>query len=186
MPLKFRNGCTELIKDCVRNVYWSYKELHGQHIVVRRRYIRASTIKAHPLISIRALFLGFSTYKLTIAHYVRDSNRLKVDSLERDVLTGWLAHEFGHLVDYQRHGLVSMAIHGLRYVISKAFARRAEYKADVIAVKHGFYPEVLETKKFLSTKRISARYRRKLKDIHMSADDLELCNLEWKERLPVT
>lgn len=186
MPLNFRKGCTELIKDCVRSVYWSYKELHGQHIVVRRRYIRASTMKAHPLISVSALFVGFSTYKLTIAYYVRDSNRLKVDNLERDVLTGWLAHEFGHLVDYQRHGPLGMAWYGLRYIFSKSFARRAEHQADVIAVKHGFYPEVLETKKFLSSKRISEKYRRKLQDIYMSADDLELCNLEWKERLPTT
>jgi hypothetical protein len=184
MPLKFRKGCTELIKDCVRKVYWSYKELHGKRIIVRRRHVRASTMQAQPVVTLRAVLLGFRTYKLTIAYYVRDSDNIEVDDLEKDVLTGWIAHEFGHLMDYNRRSALEMAIFGLRYLLFRAFARRVEHRADVIAVKHGFYPQVRETKKFLSGTRISKNYRRKLRDIYMSVDDLELCNIEWQGRVP--
>jgi len=141
-------------------------------------------MQAQPVVTPQAVLTGFDTYKLTIAEYVRDSDSLVVDNLPSDVIKGWLAHEFGHIVDYESRSVFGMALYGIQYILSKSYARQVESEADIIAVQHGFYDSVRKTKEFLLSDEIASKYRDKLMRNYMSIEDLDVCNLNWSGRLP--
>ena len=141
-------------------------------------------MQAQPVITRNSILNGIDSYRLSIAEYVRDSDEFVVDDLPGEIIKGWFAHEFGHIVDYENRSVLGMAWYGLKYVFSESFARNAEAEADVIAVQHGFYQYVKKTKEFLLSDAISSKYRDKLTRNYMSIEDLEVCNIEWEGRVP--
>lgn len=172
------------MRNCIEHVHDRFTDLHDQEILVTRSKIRGSTMQARPILTPNSLFEGFSKYRLKIAIHVRDSDLSRVDGLDDDVLIGWLAHEFGHLLDYQKYSVLGMAWYGIRYVLSRPYAKRVEERADIYAVHHGFYDEVRRTKEYLLSNHLGEKYRRKLFRNYMSIEDLEVCNLEFEGRLP--
>lgn len=184
MQLNFRGDFPGHIERAAEHVLGVYETLHDCTIIIDRSNIRGSTMQVQPVLTYDSIFTGFDTYKLTIAEFVRDSSSIAVNDLPEDVIVGWLAHEFGHIVDYESRNVMEMALYGVSYVFSKQYARKVEKEADIIAVEHGFYRYVRKTKEFLLSDEISTKYRDKLMRSYMSIEDLDICNLEWEGRVP--
>lgn len=90
-----------------------------------------------------------------------------------DVLIGWIGHELGHIMDYERRSTWGVAKFGLLYWLSKTYVRKAERVADTFAVNRGMAPYILSTKEFiLGHSGLSDRYKNKIKRLYLSPDDI--------------
>lgn len=175
MNITFKNIQDQKIKDCFLEVYNRYDSLHEYDIILVQKKIKASTMQAQPILSIKSLFTGVKKYRIKLALYVKDSDDILVSELPDDVLTGWFAHELGHLVDYEPRSNFGMIIYGLRYVFSDKFKRNVEHDADSIAAAKGFAPEIIATKRYiLENDFLSDEYKSVINKYYMSIDDVEI------------
>lgn len=183
MHVQFSNVESTFIKNCFSNVLKQYKSLHKHEVHLRQKRINSSTMQAQPVLTISSLFSTVKRYKIQLGNYVRDSKELKVDDLPEKVLTGWFAHELGHLVDYEKRSNWRMLIYGIKYLLSSKFRRKTEHEADYIAIDHGFHDEIIATKKFiLDHELLEESYKAKIKKYYLSVEEVEMC---VKEKSPV-
>lgn len=177
MKIRFKNTEEEKIKKCFLTVMKRYKALHDYEIILNQKPIKASTMQAQPLISLNRIFTGVKKYQITLSHYVSDSKELGVAQIPDDVLTGWFAHELGHLVDYVPYANFQMIRYGIKYLLFNKFKIQAEHSADYIAINKGFKDEILATKRWiLNHDLIHQSYKDKMHSYYLSIDHVELCN----------
>lgn len=159
-----------LLEEC-RAVYQQYPELRHLSIEVKVQSNSSSGFmyaRPKPLSLLRDK--RKRSYKIVLKPYLN----LKVDSLPvrqipSYVLKGWLAHEMGHLVDYYQRSSPEMLIFGLRYSTDNNYLEEAEWRADSIAIAHGFGMEVVATKLFiLKSAPVDKSYRRKIEQLYIS------------------
>lgn len=175
MKVIFKNVEEERIKESFLEVLRRYETLHGYEITLEQKNVKRSTMQAQPILGIRGLFGGVKKYKIILATYVKDSED-RVDELSSDVLTGWFAHELGHLVDYERYSQMGMMRFGVRYLTSKKFKKAAEYSADMIAVEKGFHQEIIAAKRYiLDHEFLTENYKSNIRRYYMSVEDVEMC-----------
>lgn len=174
MRTTFRNIDSQQVREAFTNVLHSYQSLHTYEIILEQKPVKGSTMQAQPVISWRSLLGGISKYKVSLAVYVRDSKQLKVNELPQDVLTGWFAHELGHVVDYEAYSTLSMIGYGIRYLLSDSFKRKVEHQADYIAIRNGFRAEIIAAKRFiLENELLDDAYKSKIRKYYMGIDEAE-------------
>lgn len=184
LTVHYKNVENEKIKACFETVLEAYEILHPYPITLEQRPIRNTTMQAKPIIGFFDLFGKNKRYKVNLARYVSDSEDIAVRKLPDDVLTGWFAHELGHLVDYEQHSNLGMVRYGIRYLTSHRFKRQAEHTADLIAVQHGFRDEIIATKRFiLEHDLLGDDYKSRIRRYYMSVEDVEMCLEE--DKLPI-
>jgi len=181
MIVEFQNIEHEKIRKSFLRVLNQYKTLHDFEILLNQRPIKSSTMQAQPVLNWRGLFFGIRQYRVKLAIHVRDSQHIKVSELPGDVLTGWFAHELGHVVDYGSYNSLGMIGYGLRYLLSSSFKKKVEHKADEIAISHGFKSEILETKRFiLDHDLLDEGYKNKIRKYYMPIEAVEA----WRHDIP--
>ena len=176
MNVSFENVTNEKIRNSFLKVMSRYESLHDYHITLKQKKIKSSTMQAQPVIKLSSLFGKIKTFQVKLAVFVRDSEKIKVEDLPEDVLTGWFAHELGHLVDYQPFTGWQMIGYGLKYVFSQNFKRQAEYRADYVAIKNEFHEEIIASKRYiLENDFLGEDYKSKIKKYYLSVEQVELC-----------
>ncbi len=176
MRVTFKNVENDVIKKSFLKVMERYDALHDYDVVLNQQRVKASTMQAQPKINLVNLFTGVKKYEIKLGVYVRDSEDIAVAELPEDVLTGWFAHELGHLVDYESRSNFMMAIYGIRYVISAKFKRKVEHEADYIAIANGFKDEILATKAFiLDHELLEESYKEQIRKYYLSTEEVHLC-----------
>lgn len=176
MLVNFENVESKLIKQCFMKVMKHYNSLHQHEVILRQKRIESATMQAQPVLNAASFFTHVKRYKIVLGEYVRDSKELKVAELPEDVLTGWFAHELGHLVDYEDRSNWQMMVYGFKYLFSEEFRKKAEHKADYIAIDHGFHDEIIATKKFiLENDLLEEDYKEKIRKYYLSIEDVEVC-----------
>jgi len=179
MKVKFKKVESEKIKDCFITALKAYKDLHDYPITLYQKRVKASTMQAQPIISLKNIFNGVKRYRIKLGIYVSSSESLKIQDVPPKVMTGWFAHELGHLVDYISYSNLGMINYGLKYIFSNAFKIKAEHEADYIAIKRGFRDEIIATKEWvLNHDLVGQRYKDKLNKYYLSIEQVELCNLD--------
>ncbi len=186
MNVHFENITSEKIKSAFLEVVQRYDTLHDHKINLKQLRIKSSTMQAQPVLNWNSL-KGIKSYKVKLALHVRDSDTLLVEDMPRNVLIGWFAHELGHLVDYAPLSTWQMIIYGIRYLTSGKFKRKAEYKADYIAIDHGFDQEIVAAKKYIfENDLMDQRYKDKISKYYMSIDEVLVCAEEKMIARPTT
>lgn len=176
MNIDFQNIESNKIKESFEKVVRAYDVLHPYPITLEQRPIKNTTMQAKPVIGFFDLFGTRKRYKVNLARYVSDSDDISVRGLPAEVLTGWFAHELGHLVDYEKRSNMGMVGFGIRYLTSGKFKRRAEHAADQIAIDHGFHNEIIATKRFiLEHELLGDRYKERINKYYMTIEAVELC-----------
>lgn len=176
MPIYFKQIQNEKLRTLLKEVYSQYPKLQDASVVIEKKRIKGVTMRALPVVTSLIWPFGQRKYKIQMAEYVRDSKKKKVEDLDPLILEGWIAHELGHVMDYHKRGFWKMLLFGLRYWLDSDFARTVEHEADRIAVKHGFLPAIIATKKFLFySPEISIHYRSRLEALYMSIEEVKLC-----------
>lgn len=176
MKVTFKNVEDEVIKKSFLKVMERYGALHDYEVTLNQQRVKASTMQAQPKINLINLFTGVKKYEIKLGVYVRDSEEIAVAELPESVLTGWFAHELGHLVDYESRSNFMMAIYGLRYVFSSKFKKKVEHEADYIAIANGFKEQILATKAFiLEHELLEENYKQQIRKYYLSMEDVHLC-----------
>lgn len=174
--IRIINCSHERLKKIFLNTvqHYALDDVHEIRLVGKK--LKGSTMQAQPVFNLKSLFSGISIYRIRFSKHVRGSRNLKINELPEDVLTGWFAHEIGHVKDYTQQSFWGMIGYGFRYLTSASFRKKIEHRADTIAIENGFHEEVLATKKFLfSNDLIESSYRDKMKKYYMPLEDVE----EW-------
>ncbi len=173
MKVKFKQIKSDKIKESFLKVLNHYDDLHDFSITLSQKRVKSSTMQAQPIISLNNIFTGIKKYKIVLGVYVSSSNRLKVEDVPQEVMTGWFAHELGHLVDYLSYSNLGMIRYGLQYVFSNAFKIKAEHEADYIAIKKGFRDEIIATKEWvLNHDLVGQNYKNKLNKYYLSIEQV--------------
>lgn len=175
MNTTFRSIRNQKLKQYFLEVLEHYPSLHHCPITLVQRRVKGSTMQAQPVLEWRG-WVPRQRYRIRMGVYVRDSEALRMEELPEDVLKGWFAHELGHIVDYNLRNFGQMILYGLKYTLLPAFRKKVEHEADYIAMRHGFFSEIIATKRFLlSHELIPEAYKRKLNRYYMPISEVELC-----------
>lgn len=176
MAVIFQKIKNEKIKSIFLDVLEDFKSLHDCDIILRRRKLTSATMMAQPDISIFRLFGHTNRYVIFLGYHIRDKEDLIIAKVPETVLRGWFAHEFAHLVDYRQYSNIKMVFFGLKYLFSAKFRKKVEHDADYIAIKYGFFDEILATKDYiLNHELIEEKYKRKIKKYYLPREKVLIC-----------
>lgn len=144
-----------------------------------KRNIKKSTMLAQP--AIRTIFKDKTkrAYIIFISETFKISNkRFLTKHIPSDIMIGWLGHELGHVMDYQKRSWFNLIIFGIKYLFVEKHIVEAERAADTFAVQHGMYDYILKTKNFiLNHANITERYKNRIKKYYLSPEEImELVN----------
>lgn len=171
--LKFRNLSNKRIRKIFENVLKNYPPLTLHPIVLEKISMKKTTMRAQPRLF---SFLGSKKnkkFKVQINSSTRLEDQIELDKLSDQVLFGWFAHELGHVMDYRDRGFFEMILYGLRYLLSSAYRKKVEHKADEFAIEYDMAHEILATKKYiLEHSQLSENYKRRIRKYYMSMDDV--------------
>lgn len=187
MNIRYVNVKNEKIKASFRKVVEQYEPLHDLEITLIQKRIKSSTMQAQPILTWSGLSGKINQYQVKLGTYVRDSKTIEVADLPADVLTGWFAHELGHIVDYKPYTSWQMIGYGVRYLFSPRFRRQAEHAADYIAIASGFKKEIIAAKRYiLESDFLENAYKAKIKKYYLSIEDVKLCKEDEMILMPVS
>jgi hypothetical protein len=127
-----------------------YPELKNTRIEFLFRNITA-TMETRPKINFKA-FTKDRTYQVFINLNKGKNRALDIDSLSETIKIGWIAHELGHVVDYESRTAFSLMAMGLFYVSVPSFKRNIEQSVDIITIRHGLGWEHCEGVEYMLTK----------------------------------
>lgn len=186
MKVKFKKVKSDKIKDSFLTALKEYEDLHDYSITLYQKRVKSSTMQAQPIISLKNIFSGVKRYRIKLGVFVSSSEKLKMEDVPKEVMTGWFAHELGHLVDYLSYTNLGMIKYGLKYVFSNSFKIKTEHEADYIAIKRGFRDEIIATKEWvLNHELVSQTYKNKLNKYYLSIEQVVLCNINEPPFVPI-
>jgi hypothetical protein len=187
MKISFKNIDDPRIETAFNEVFLAYDVLHDYPITLVQKKMKKTTMVAQPVVGFTSLFGGKKEYVIKLGYHVRDSDKLAIRNLPINVLKGWFAHELGHIVDYEKRSAFSMVGYGLRYSTSQSFKKDVEHEADSIAINHGFFKEIIATKKFiLENELVSQDYKDRINRYYMPIEGVEMCVQENNLLKPTT
>lgn len=161
-----------------------YPELKDTPIEFRfKEKIKKSFMQAQPK------FTGLFKNKKDRAYFVMISKTFNIESesfsiseVPSDVLTGWIGHELGHIMDYQERSGFNLIKFGIGYLSSHKFIKEAERAADTFAVSHGMGDYILATKDFiLNHAHLSKVYKDRIRKLYLSPEEILLLVEELKD-----
>ncbi|HET8885483.1 MAG TPA: hypothetical protein VFM70_03930, partial [Salinimicrobium sp.] len=153
-----------------------YPELEDVNIEFRfKEDIKKSFMQAQP----NFLHLLFKCKKKR-TYYVFISPHLKIENKDfdilevpKDVLTGWIGHELGHVMDYTNRSGFGLIWFGIRYLTSGRYIKGAERTADTYAVNAGMADYIVATKNFiLNNANFSEKYKNRIKKWYLSPEEI--------------
>ncbi len=180
--IRFHNVSDTRIKKIFLEVLQNYPTLQNKRIDLVQRKLKKTTMRAQPVLY---TLLGPKKkwrYKVEMNNRITLPSHVKLETLDDDVLFGWLAHEMGHLMDYQRHGFWGMIKFGILYLISSNYRMGAERRADLFAIEYGMAEKILATKEYILDKSsLPDHYKSRIRKYYMSADEV-LATVEGEEK----
>lgn len=113
-------------------------------------------------------------YRIRISALMKFTHTaIPIHQIPDSIMVGWIGHELGHIMDYERRNFLSMATFGISYVFSKKFIQKAERTADSFAVAHGLGYYIVETKHYiLDHADIPQTYKDRISRLYLSPDDI--------------
>lgn len=96
-----------------------------------------------------------------------------MEHIPDSVMVGWIGHELGHIMDYERKNSWQMLNFGLRYWTSDRFIKKAERIADTYATEQGLGDYILAHKEFvLGHADLPEHYKARIARLYLSPDDI--------------
>lgn len=173
--LKFKHN-KHIPKVIERNVLIAlshYPEL--EHTTIRfvfKKNIKGSVMQAQP--SLNSLFKSKAVrgYKVNISAMLKlMHSAVPIHQLPDAIMIGWIGHELGHIMDYERRSNMGMLGFGISYVLSKTYRIQSETAADTFAVNHGLGQYIIGTKRFiLDHAELPEVYKAKIARLYLSPD----------------
>ncbi len=165
----------ESIKDIVLETLQNYPELRETRIrFVFDEHIYNVFMQARPdFFSLLKPQRARSYTIQMLPAMVLAEKKIALYNLPKEVLKGWISHELGHILDYSTRSSLNLIGFGAMYFLSPAFVKRAERRADIYAIQHGFGDYLIATKNYiLSQSSLPASYRDKINKLYMSSEEV--------------
>ncbi|MDZ7879723.1 MAG: hypothetical protein U5L45_18740 [Saprospiraceae bacterium] len=165
------------IKNAALVALSRYPELKNTRIEFLFRNITA-TMETRPKINLKAFSKKQRTYQVFINFNKGKNRALDIDSLTETMKIGWIAHELGHVVDYESRSAFSLMVMGLFYVSVPSFKRNIEQSVDIITIRHGLGYENCEGAEYLLYQSNAAeKYRKNNLSYYLPIDtmNVEIC-----------
>jgi len=113
-------------------------------------------------------------------YYIFISEKFKISGKEfktvnipSEIITGWIGHELGHILDYQERGTFNLVWFGIKYLYLENHIIDAERSADTFAVNQGMEDYILKTKNFiLNHADIDPDYKKRIKQYYLSPEEI--------------
>ncbi|WP_308992353.1 hypothetical protein QLS71_000840 [Mariniflexile litorale] len=175
----------ESIATEVKTALLHYPELAEVPIEFKfKKRIKKSTMQAQP--EFRSIFCSKSKrkYKVLISENFKIADTVYyTKNIPSKVLTGWLGHELGHIMDYQQRSGFNLIGFGLGYLFSEKSLKSAERRADTFAVLHGMESYILATKNFiLNEAGFPEIYKNRIKRFYLSPEEIMILVEEREEK----
>jgi hypothetical protein len=168
----------EIPKIIERNVLKAlsyYPELKNVSIkFVFKQRIKKSIMQAQPVASTLIKNRKNRIYRINISSLFRLKHTvIPIHQIPDSVMIGWIGHELGHIMDYERRNLFKIITFGVAYLLSDNFIKAAERTADYFAISHGVGHYIIETKRFiLENTDIPQAYKERIAKLYLSPDDI--------------
>lgn len=182
--LIFPDETPEVVRQAAEAVYVYYPELAGNTISIEfNDRFKSAFMQAQPRVVSLLTQPGQHKYRIVVTRHLQLRHQsLAIEDIDREVLEGWFAHELAHLVDYHQRSSLEMVFFGARYYLFDKFKRKAEHRADQIAIAHGLAAHILATKRFLMAQRgLPPAYRQNLERLYLTPEQVMLLEEEEKE-----
>lgn len=156
----------------VLNHYPSLKNTSIEFVI--KPSLKTSFMKAQP--TLKSIFVSKKSrsYKVFISNQFKVENqKTTLQEIPENVLIGWISHELGHIVDYEKRTGLGLIFFGIKYLFSQHYIRQAERIADSYAVSNNLGRYILETKNFiLNHAHFSNKYKERIKRLYVSPNDI--------------
>ena len=150
-----------------------YPELKDARIdFIFKTNIKTSVMQAQPVFSTLLMRRAKRRYRINISvHFKLIHCNMPITEIPDEVMVGWIAHELGHILDYEQRSNTGIISFGYRYISSPAFVKEAERIADTYAVERGLGKYIIATKRFiLDHAELSQSYKDKIARLYLSPD----------------
>lgn len=150
-----------------------YPELRPACINFRfKQRISSSVMQAQPDFSTILMRRKHRRYVINISSMFRlIHTAIPIHELPDDIMIGWIGHELGHIMDYERRSNTGLVGFGISYLTSPAYVKRVEQIADQFAVDHGLGPYLIATKRFILTHaHLPQAYKDKIARLYVSPE----------------
>lgn len=139
-----------------------------------KKKIKRSTMQAQPRFSKIFKSRHHREYIIFIKkHFKLGDIDTPIEDLPQDALIGWLGHELGHIMDYERMSNFQLIKFGLNYLTSGNAIVNAERQADKFAIKQGMQDYIIKTKNFiLNHADIPESYKARMKRYYLSPEEI--------------
>jgi hypothetical protein len=152
-----------------------YPELSTTPIEFKfKKHIQKSTMQAQPKFSSVFKRKKHRFYKILISEKIKIADSVYfTKDMPSEIMIGWLGHELGHVMDFEKRSGLNLIGFGIGYLTSKKFIRGAECRADSYAVHHGMEKYILATKEFILEKAgLSQKYVDRIKNLYLSPEEI--------------
>jgi hypothetical protein len=175
LQLSFEGVTSDFVRTTFRRTLARFPLLHDHPVTLRQHPIKKTTMRAQPVFNMAFLRKSTRHFRVEISNHTELSDHIRIEDLPEEVLTGWFAHELGHVVDYRERSALGLIGFGAAYLLSAAFLMGAERRADLFAIDHGFSDEILATKRYiLEHATLPAAYKARLRRYYLSPDEVTL------------
>ncbi|WP_315897750.1 hypothetical protein [Maribacter sp. MAR_2009_72] len=154
-----------------------YPELEDTAIEFKfKKNIKKSTMQAQPKFSSIFKSKKNRSYKILISEKINIADSVYyTKDMPAKIMIGWLGHELGHIMDFQKRSGFNLIGFGFSYLTSKKYIREAERRADSFAVNHGMETYILATKEFILEKAgLAPKYVERIKNFYLSPEEIML------------
>lgn len=141
---------------------------------VFKQAIKSSVMQAQPVFGSLLASRKNRTYRINISTLFKLTHTaIPIHQLPDAIMIGWIGHELGHIMDYERRSNLGMVAFGIGYVLSPAYVKKVERLADQYAVQHGLGRYLVETKRFiLDHAELPQAYKDKIARLYVSPEDI--------------
>jgi hypothetical protein len=163
----------QAIEPAVLKALSYYPELKNTVIsFIFKKNIRSSVMQAQPVFSTLLLSRKNRRYRINISEHLKFiACDMPITDIPQEVVTGWIAHELGHILDYEHRTNSEIVMFGLGYLFSSDYVKEAERAADTYAVERGLGKYIIATKHFiLDHAEIPQAYKNKISRLYLSPD----------------
>ncbi|MBC3783923.1 ImmA/IrrE family metallo-endopeptidase [Spirosoma utsteinense] len=150
-----------------------YPELKETYIdFIFKRSIKSSVMQAQPVFSTLLNQRKHRTYRINISSLFKLTHTaIPIHQIPDTIMIGWIGHELGHIMDYERRSNMGMIGFGIGYVFSPSYVKSVEQIADKFAVDHGLGQYLIETKRFiLNHAHLPQAYKDKIARLYVSPE----------------
>ena len=110
-------------------------------------------------------------YYIIISTNAKNNSKEILDRISKCGLTGIIAHEYAHLIDYSHRSNLGMIWFGIKYLFDK---KEIESNTDLEAINRGFGDELLEFDRYIyNSKFTSKRYLKNKRKNYLSVNEIQ-------------